>query len=204
MASRSSRPSSRIGAISSTWRSTRSVTKPGYYPYLGIAGGVIIVEALKRSGDGPTRAKLISHSKGSVISRPDCRLELALSRWAEASAMRSGRAASSRCCRRSHIGTVPSSVNKRRLRSVSLLKQCHSSARTDRFHKFGTDRRPARYLIPKSSPHMPSSRARRSHLSGRVSSLAATQRLPASRELRSALSLSNIRASVAPFPIAHR
>ena len=35
-------------------------TKPGYYPYLGMAGGIIIVEAMKRAGDDLTRAKLIS------------------------------------------------------------------------------------------------------------------------------------------------
>jgi branched-chain amino acid transport system substrate-binding protein len=35
-------------------------TKPGYYPYLGMAGGIIIVEALKRVGNDLTRAKLIS------------------------------------------------------------------------------------------------------------------------------------------------
>ena len=35
-------------------------TKPGYYPYLGMAGGIIIVEAMKRAGSDLTRAKLIS------------------------------------------------------------------------------------------------------------------------------------------------
>lgn len=35
-------------------------TKPGYYPYLGMAGGIIIVEAIKRAGNDLTRAKLIS------------------------------------------------------------------------------------------------------------------------------------------------
>jgi branched-chain amino acid transport system substrate-binding protein len=35
-------------------------TKPGYYPYLGMAGGIIIVEAMKRAGPDLTRAKLIS------------------------------------------------------------------------------------------------------------------------------------------------
>jgi branched-chain amino acid transport system substrate-binding protein len=35
-------------------------TKPGYYPYLGMAGGIIIVEAMKRAGNDLTRAKLIS------------------------------------------------------------------------------------------------------------------------------------------------
>jgi branched-chain amino acid transport system substrate-binding protein len=34
-------------------------TKPGYYPYLGMAGGIIMVEALKRSGNDLTRTKLI-------------------------------------------------------------------------------------------------------------------------------------------------
>lgn len=35
-------------------------TKPGYYPYLGMAGGIIIVEAMKRAGAELTRTKLIS------------------------------------------------------------------------------------------------------------------------------------------------
>ncbi len=35
-------------------------TKPGYYPYLGMAGGIIIVEAIKRAGQDLTRARLIS------------------------------------------------------------------------------------------------------------------------------------------------
>jgi branched-chain amino acid transport system substrate-binding protein len=35
-------------------------TKPGYYPYLGMAGGIIIVEGIKRAGNVLTRAKLIS------------------------------------------------------------------------------------------------------------------------------------------------
>jgi ABC-type branched-subunit amino acid transport system substrate-binding protein len=35
-------------------------TKPGYYPYLGMAGGIIIVEAMKRAGNELTRVKLIS------------------------------------------------------------------------------------------------------------------------------------------------
>lgn len=35
-------------------------TKPGYYPYLGMAGAMIIVEGIKRAGDDLTRAKLIS------------------------------------------------------------------------------------------------------------------------------------------------
>jgi branched-chain amino acid transport system substrate-binding protein len=35
-------------------------TKPGYYPYLGMAGGIIMVEAIRRAGDDLTRAKLIS------------------------------------------------------------------------------------------------------------------------------------------------
>jgi branched-chain amino acid transport system substrate-binding protein len=39
-------------------------TKPGYYPYLGMAGGVILVEALKRSGADPTRARLVSSLEG--------------------------------------------------------------------------------------------------------------------------------------------
>jgi branched-chain amino acid transport system substrate-binding protein len=34
-------------------------TKPGYYPYLGMAGGIIIVEAMKRAGSDLTRARLI-------------------------------------------------------------------------------------------------------------------------------------------------
>jgi ABC-type branched-subunit amino acid transport system substrate-binding protein len=39
-------------------------TKPGYYPYLGMAGGIIIIEAIKRAGDDLTRAKLISSLEG--------------------------------------------------------------------------------------------------------------------------------------------
>lgn len=39
-------------------------TKPGYYPYLGMAGGIIIVEAMKRCGSDLTRAKLISALEG--------------------------------------------------------------------------------------------------------------------------------------------
>jgi branched-chain amino acid transport system substrate-binding protein len=39
-------------------------TKPGYYPYLGMAGGIIIVEAMKRAGNDLTRAKLISALEG--------------------------------------------------------------------------------------------------------------------------------------------
>ena len=39
-------------------------TKPGYYPYLGMAGGIIIVEAMKRAGSDLTRAKLISSLEG--------------------------------------------------------------------------------------------------------------------------------------------
>jgi branched-chain amino acid transport system substrate-binding protein len=39
-------------------------TKPGYYPYLGMAGGIIMVEALKRAGNDPTRAQLISALEG--------------------------------------------------------------------------------------------------------------------------------------------
>src|SRR4051794_3888949 len=39
-------------------------TKPGYYPYLGMAGGIIIVEAMKRAGNELTRAKLISSLEG--------------------------------------------------------------------------------------------------------------------------------------------
>jgi branched-chain amino acid transport system substrate-binding protein len=35
-------------------------TKPGYYPYLGMAGAIIIVEAMKRAGSDLTRAKLIT------------------------------------------------------------------------------------------------------------------------------------------------
>jgi ABC-type branched-subunit amino acid transport system substrate-binding protein len=35
-------------------------TKSGYYPYLGMAGGIIIVEAMKRAGSDLTRARLIS------------------------------------------------------------------------------------------------------------------------------------------------
>lgn len=35
-------------------------TKPGYYPYLGMAGAMIIVEGIKRAGDDLTRAKLIA------------------------------------------------------------------------------------------------------------------------------------------------
>jgi branched-chain amino acid transport system substrate-binding protein len=39
-------------------------TKPGYYPYLGMAGGIIIVEAMKRMGKDLTRAKLITSLEG--------------------------------------------------------------------------------------------------------------------------------------------
>jgi ABC-type branched-subunit amino acid transport system substrate-binding protein len=39
-------------------------TKPGYYPYLGMAGGIIIVEAMKRAGSDLTRAKLITALEG--------------------------------------------------------------------------------------------------------------------------------------------
>ncbi len=39
-------------------------TKPGYYPYLGMAGGIIIVEAMKRAGKDLTRAKLITSLEG--------------------------------------------------------------------------------------------------------------------------------------------
>jgi ABC-type branched-subunit amino acid transport system substrate-binding protein len=39
-------------------------TKPGYYPYLGMAGGIIIVEAMKRAGNDLTRAKLITALEG--------------------------------------------------------------------------------------------------------------------------------------------
>jgi branched-chain amino acid transport system substrate-binding protein len=39
-------------------------TKPGYYPYLGMAGGIIIVEAMKRCGSDLTRDKLISALEG--------------------------------------------------------------------------------------------------------------------------------------------
>jgi branched-chain amino acid transport system substrate-binding protein len=39
-------------------------TKPGYYPYLGMAGGIIIVEAMKRCGNDLTRPKLISALEG--------------------------------------------------------------------------------------------------------------------------------------------
>jgi hypothetical protein len=35
-------------------------TKPGYYPYLGMAGAVIMVEAMNRAGKDLTRAKLIA------------------------------------------------------------------------------------------------------------------------------------------------
>ncbi|MBX6329208.1 MAG: ABC transporter substrate-binding protein [Pseudolabrys sp.] len=35
-------------------------TKPGYYPYLGMAGAIIIVEGIKRAGPDLTRVKLIS------------------------------------------------------------------------------------------------------------------------------------------------
>ncbi len=39
-------------------------TKPGYYPYLGMAGGIIVVEAMKRAGSDLTRAKLITELEG--------------------------------------------------------------------------------------------------------------------------------------------
>jgi branched-chain amino acid transport system substrate-binding protein len=35
-------------------------TKPGYYPYLGMAGAMIVVEAANRAGKDLTRAGLIS------------------------------------------------------------------------------------------------------------------------------------------------
>jgi ABC-type branched-subunit amino acid transport system substrate-binding protein len=35
-------------------------TKPGYYPYLGMAGAIIMVEGMKRAGKELTRAKLIA------------------------------------------------------------------------------------------------------------------------------------------------
>ena len=35
-------------------------TKPGYYPYLGMAGGIIIVEGIKRAGNDLTRTSLIN------------------------------------------------------------------------------------------------------------------------------------------------
>ena len=38
--------------------------KPGYYPYLGMAGGIIMVEALKRAGDDLTRTNLVSALEG--------------------------------------------------------------------------------------------------------------------------------------------
>ncbi len=44
--------------------STSKNTKPGYYPYLGMAGGIIIVEAMKRTGKDLTRAKLIASLEG--------------------------------------------------------------------------------------------------------------------------------------------
>ena len=52
-------------------------TKPGYYPYLGMAGGIIIVEAMKRAGPDLTRVKLISsleslgHFEPGVVPRVD-------------------------------------------------------------------------------------------------------------------------------------
>lgn len=39
-------------------------TKPGYYPYLGMAGAIIFVEAAKRVGPDLTRAKLIAALEG--------------------------------------------------------------------------------------------------------------------------------------------
>jgi hypothetical protein len=51
----------------------------------------------------------------------------------------------------------------------------------------------APFLTPKSLPPMPSSRARRSLLSGHVSLLAAMQQSLVNKALRSALSLPNIR-----------
>jgi ABC-type branched-subunit amino acid transport system substrate-binding protein len=48
-------------------------TKPGYYPYLGMAGAIIMVEAMKRAGKDLTRAKLIgaletlSHFEPGVV-----------------------------------------------------------------------------------------------------------------------------------------
>lgn len=39
-------------------------TKPGYYPYLGMAGAIIFVEAAKRAGPELTRAKLIASLEG--------------------------------------------------------------------------------------------------------------------------------------------
>jgi branched-chain amino acid transport system substrate-binding protein len=39
-------------------------TKPGYYPYLGMAGGIIIIEAMKRAGKDLTRSKLVASLEG--------------------------------------------------------------------------------------------------------------------------------------------
>ena len=52
----------------------------------------------------------------------------------------------------------------------------------------------AQYLIRKSSPPTPSSRARRSLISALVSLLAVMRQSPVNRGLKSAPSLSNIRA----------
>ena len=68
-------------------------TKPGYYPYLGMAGGIIIVEAMKRAGNDLTRAKLISslewlgHFEPGVLAAD--RLECVLSRRSEVFRLRS-------------------------------------------------------------------------------------------------------------------
>src|SRR5262249_16929065 len=35
-------------------------TKPGYYPYLGMAGGIIIIEAMKHAGGDLTGPKVIA------------------------------------------------------------------------------------------------------------------------------------------------
>jgi branched-chain amino acid transport system substrate-binding protein len=42
-------------------------TKPGYYPYLGMAGAVIFVEGAKKAGRNLTRAKLISALENTKV-----------------------------------------------------------------------------------------------------------------------------------------
>jgi branched-chain amino acid transport system substrate-binding protein len=49
-----------VKAANETLKKYYPQTKPGYYPYLGMAGGIIIVEAIKRAGQDLTRARLIA------------------------------------------------------------------------------------------------------------------------------------------------
>ena len=49
-----------VKAANETLKKYYPQTKPGYYPYIGMAGGIIIVEAIKRAGQDLTRARLIA------------------------------------------------------------------------------------------------------------------------------------------------